>query len=221
MSRFQLLRRHMVEEQLRARGIRDARVLSVMERIPRHLFVPEVFQDRAYEDHALVIGEGQTISQPFIVALMTEALGLSGEERVLEIGTGSGYQTAILAALSARVDSLERIDVLMEKARSVLERLHYSNVRMQSADGSMGWKAEAPFEAILVTAGAPEIPQSLIDQLADGGRLVIPVGDRTSQVLKKVTKTKMGVIETTLTGCVFVPLIGVEGWPEETPESNT
>lgn len=205
----------MVDEQIAARGIKDRRVLSAMGRVPRHLFVEEALRDSAYGDHALPIGEHQTISQPYMVALMTETLALKGSERVLEIGTGSGYQTAVLADLAARVYSIERIDSLAAKARRLLASLGYRNVQIKVFDGTYGWKEEAPFDAILVTAGSPEIPMPLTEQLKEGGRMVIPVGERTTQVLKKVTKTSAGIEVTPLTGCVFVPLIGGHGWIKE------
>jgi protein-L-isoaspartate(D-aspartate) O-methyltransferase len=205
----------MVDEQIAARGIKDRRVLSAMGRVPRHLFVEEALRDSAYGDHALPIGEQQTISQPYMVALMTETLALKGHERVLEIGTGSGYQTAVLAELAAQVYSIERIDSLAAKARRLLASLGYRNVQIKVYDGTYGWKEEAPFDAILVTAGSPEIPIPLTEQLKEGGRMVIPVGERTTQVLKKVTKTSAGIEVTALTGCVFVPLIGGHGWIKE------
>jgi protein-L-isoaspartate(D-aspartate) O-methyltransferase len=202
----------MVEEQLVPRGILDSRVLAAMRKVPRHLFVEEAFWDRAYGDHALPIGERQTISQPYMVALMTERLELKGSERVLEVGTGSGYQTAILAELAARVYSIERVNSLAVRARSVLEGLGYQNVIIEVFDGTYGWSDEAPFDAILVTAGAPEAPQPLLDQLKEGGRLVIPIGDRTTQVLHRVVRTSTGMQDTPMTDCVFVPLIGHHGW---------
>lgn len=208
-------RLRMVDEQLAARGIKDRRVLSAMGRVPRHRFVEEALQSRAYDDHALPIGEGQTISQPFMVALMTETLGLKGPEKVLEIGTGSGYQTAVLAELAAKVYSIERIVPLAVKAQRLLASLGYRNVNVKVFDGTYGWKEASPFDAILVTAGSPEIPMPLAEQLKEGGRMVIPVGDRTTQVLKKVTKTSAGLEVTALTGCVFVPLIGGHGWVKE------
>jgi len=212
MSRFDLARRRMVETQLIPRGIQDARVLAAMLKIPRHLFVEEALQDQAYGDHALPIGERQTISQAYMVALMTETLALKGTEKVLEIGTGSGYQTAVLAELVAEVYSLERIHVLIEKAKARLARLEYGNVHIQCADGTVGWKDASPFDAILVAAGAPDVPLPLVDQLAVGGRLVIPVGDRITQVLKKIVKEKTGTRETSITPCAFVPLVGEAGW---------
>jgi protein-L-isoaspartate(D-aspartate) O-methyltransferase len=212
---FDKARHRMVEEQLIVRGIRDSRVIEAMRKVPRHLFVEEAFWDRAYGDHALPIGEKQTISQPYMVARMTEALDLTGREKVLEIGTGSAYQTAILAEIATQVYSIERVRSLFSKARASLNRLRYFNVALKLFDGTHGWPEEAPFDAILVTAGAPEIPPSLVDQLKPGGRLVIPVGDRANQMLKKIVKTPEGLVTTCLTGCVFVPLIGRFGWQPE------
>lgn len=208
----------MVDEQLIKRGIKEERVLAAMRRVPRHLFVEEALQQRAYGDYALPIGEKQTISQPYMVALMTEALSLSGSEKVLELGTGSGYQTAVLAELSARVFSIERIKGLAHKARKVLESLKYMNVVIRLTDGTYGWKDEAPFDVILVTAGAPEIPSLLIEQLKIGGRLVIPVGGRMSQVLKRVVREEQGTVEEELGACVFVPLLGAYAWKKEGEE---
>ena len=212
---YERARMNMVDEQLVARGTKDPRVLSAMGRVPRHLFVEEALRDRAYGDHALPIGERQTISQPYMVALMTEALGLKGTERVLEIGTGSGYQTAVLAELAAQVYSIERIATLAVKARTLLASLGYRHVTIKVFDGTYGWKDEAPFDAIVVTAGSPEVPAPLVEQLKAGGRLVIPVGDRMNQVLKKVIKTPDGSEISSLTGCVFVPLIGHHAWLKE------
>ena len=202
----------MVEEQLVKRGIKDPRVLKAMGKVPRHIFVEEALWERAYGDHALPIGGKQTISQPYMVAVMTEALSLKGTEKVLEIGTGSGYQTAVLAELSGKVFSIERIKTLANRSRDLLDNLQYRNFLIKHFDGTYGWKEHAPFDAILVTAGSPIISQGLIDQLKEGGRLVIPVGDRISQVLKKVCKTREGTLTTSLTPCVFVPLIGAFGW---------
>lgn len=212
---FERARLKMVDEQLVARGIRDPRVLNVMGRVPRHLFVEEALADRSYGDHALPIGERQTISQPYIVALMTEALELKGPERVLEIGTGSAYQAAILGELAAQVYSIERIPGLAKRARALLLRLKHQNIKIKLFDGTQGWTDEAPFDAMLVTAGSPEIPAPLIEQLKVGGRMIIPVGDRFHQVLQKVIKTPSGVEVSSLTGCVFVPLIGGHGWVNE------
>ncbi len=212
---FGKARQRMVEEQIIVRGIQAPRVIEAMRKVPRHLFVEEALWDRAYGDHALPIGEKQTISQPYMVARMTEALDLTGVEKVLEIGTGSGYQTAILAELAAKVCSIERVRSLFEKARASLNRLRYFNVAFKLFDGTYGWPEEAPFDAVIVTAGAPDIPPSLVDQLKPGGCLVIPVGDRASQVLKKIVKSPEGLVSTHLTGCVFVPLVGTFGWRSE------
>lgn len=202
----------MVDEQIIPRGIKDGRVLSAMRRVPRHIFAGKELEWRAYGDNALPIGEGQTISQPYMVAVMTEALELKGDEKVLEIGTGSGYQAAVLAQLARSVYTMERIVSLSVRAERLMYELGYHNVVFRVSNGTLGWKEEAPFDGIIVTAGAPEIPEALVDQLSDGGRLVIPVGDRYSQVLKKVVKTAKGIVTTHLLSCVFVPLIGDYGW---------
>ncbi len=206
------LRERMVVEQLQARGICDRRVLEAMRRVPRHLFVEEALAPQAYGDHPLPIGEKQTISQPYIVAQMTEALELVGPERVLEVGTGSGYQTAILAELAARVFSIERVRSLYLRARKILEQLRYFNVAIRLSDGSLGWSEEGPFEAIIVTAGAPDLPEPLVKQLADGGRLVIPIGDRYNQMLMKVVKEGDMLNQEDLGACRFVPLVGSYAW---------
>ena len=211
---FESARHRMVDEQLIPRGISDNRVLSAMRKVPRHLFVEEALQDRAYGDHALPIGEKQTISQPCMVALMTEALELNGSEIVLEIGTGSGYQAAILAELSRQVYSIERIPCLALRAKKVIEDLGYKNVDIKIYDGTLGWEEKSPFDGIIVTASAPDIPKSLTDQLKLGGRLAIPVGTRHFQTLIKVVKKKDGLVKMALTECVFVPLIGTYGWVE-------
>ena len=205
----------MVEEQIVSRGIKDAKLIAAMEKIPRHLFVEEALQSQAYSDHPLPIGEKQTISQPYMVALMTEAMLLTGKEKVLEIGTGSGYQTAILTELSVKVFSIERIRSLAIRARKLLYELGYFNVEIKIFDGTFGWTEESPFDAIIVTAGSPDIPQPLIDQLAMGGRLVIPVGDAFVQDLFRVTKTEEGIKKEDLGGCRFVKLIGKYGWETE------
>ncbi|HEY5593825.1 MAG TPA: protein-L-isoaspartate(D-aspartate) O-methyltransferase [Nitrospiria bacterium] len=215
LNDYERARLKMVDEQLVARGIKDPRVLSAMGRVPRHLFVEEALRDRAYGDHALPIGERQTISQPYMVALMTESLALKGSERVLEVGTGSGYQTAVLAELAARVYSIERIAGLADRARRLIASLDYRNVTIKVFDGTYGWKEQAPFDAVLVTAGSPDVPAPLTEQLKEGGRMIIPVGDRTTQVLKKVTRTATGIEVSSMTGCVFVPLIGGHGWVAE------
>ena len=215
MIDFPKARLKMVEEQIVFRGIKDARLIAAMKKIPRHLFVEEALQNQAYNDHPLPIGEKQTISQPYMVALMTEALLLSGKEKVLEIGTGSGYQTAILAELSEKVFSIERIRSLAIRARKLLYELGYFNVEIKIFDGTFGWIEERPFDAIIVTAGSPDIPQPLIDQLAMGGRLVIPVGDAFVQDLFRVTKAEEGIKKEDLGGCRFVKLIGKYGWETE------
>jgi protein-L-isoaspartate(D-aspartate) O-methyltransferase len=202
----------MVEEQLRARGIHDPHVLRIMEAIPRHLFVDEALDARAYSDHALPIGEEQTISQPYMVALMSQALDLKGEEKVLEIGTGSGYQTAILAELADRVFTVERIPEIAAAARARLTDMGYTNIVYRVADGSLGWKEMGPFDRIIITAGSPRIPAFLEDQLKEGGVCVVPVGSSENQSLVKATRTAEGISERILCGCTFVPLIGREGW---------
>ncbi len=212
-DRFYISRQRMVETQLVPRGITDRRVIEAMLKVPRHLFVEEAFQEQAYNDFPLPIGEGQTISQPFMVALMTQALKLKGNERVLEIGTGSGYQTAILSLLAERVYSIERISPLAARARRILDSLNCRNVIIRIGDGSLGWEEEAPFDAILVSAATPSIPQPLIEQLAPNGRLVIPVGSALSQELVRVTKLEDGGLkEERLGGCRFVKLIGRYAW---------
>ncbi len=211
---FACARERMVKNQLSARGIRDERVLHAMGKIPRHLFIEESLADEAYDDHPVPIGEQQTISQPYIVALMTEALELKGTENTLEIGTGSGYQTAILAELSNRVYTIERIESLLINAKKILAQLGYDNIVYKLFDGTMGWEEYAPFDAIMVTAGAPSLPEPLLDQLADNGRMVIPIGDRYSQELIKVVRRAKGLEQQGLGGCRFVSLIGVHGWQD-------
>ncbi|MGD8254126.1 MAG: protein-L-isoaspartate(D-aspartate) O-methyltransferase [Syntrophobacterales bacterium] len=211
---FATARNRMVESQLVSRGIKDTRVLDTMRKVPRHRFVEEALVSQAYNDHPLPIGEKQTISQPYMVALMTEALDLQGDEKILEIGTGSGYQTAILAELAEKIYSIERIRSLSIRARRILDELGYFNVVLKVGDGTVGAKKEAPFDGIIVTAGSPEIPQPLVDQLAMGGRLVVPVGDKYTQSLMKVVRTKEGITKTDLGGCRFVNLLGRHGWKE-------
>ena len=215
MIDFPKARLKMAEEQITSRGVKDARLIAAMKKIPRHLFVEEALQNQAYSDHPLPIGEKQTISQPYMVALMTEALLLTGKEKVLEIGTGSGYQTAILAELSEKVFSIERIRPLAIRARKLLYELGYFNVEIKIFDGTLGWMEESPFDAIVVTAGSPDIPQTLLDQLATGGRLVIPVGDAFVQDLIRVIKTEEEIKKEDLGGCRFVKLIGKYGWEAE------
>ncbi|MBI5682688.1 MAG: protein-L-isoaspartate(D-aspartate) O-methyltransferase [Deltaproteobacteria bacterium] len=208
----------MVETQLIPRGIKDKRVIEAMLTVPRHLFVEKALWEQAYGDYPLPIGEKQTISQPYIVALMTEALELKGTEMVLEIGTGSGYQTAVLSKLADKVFSIERISTLAARTRRLLDELKCSNVIIRVSDGTEGWKEEAPFDAILVTAASPDIPSQYIEQLKADGRLVIPVGDIYSQILCKIIKTKDGIIKSDMGGCRFVRLIGKYGWTEEEKE---
>lgn len=212
---FYISRKRMVEEQLLARGVRDERVIKVMSEIPRHLFVPKVLYGQAYSDYPLNIGEGQTISQPFMVAIMTVALELKGCERVLEIGTGSGYQTAILAELSKHVYTIERLRALANRARRLLYDIGVANFSLKVGDGTLGWPEEAPFDGIIVTAGSPGIPKVYIEQLAEGGRLVIPVGDEWSQQLVVARKVGRGVEQKNVTGCRFVKLVGRYGWSSE------
>jgi len=215
IDRYSKLRIKMVDSQIRARGIRDPRVLKAMETVPRHLFVNEALRDQAYNDNPLPINGGQTISQPYIVALMTEAMGLTGNDKVLEIGTGSGYQAAILATLAEHVFSIDRLASLAGEARRLLESLNYYNIAIRVGDGTLGWKDEAPFDAVIVTAGAPNIPKTLVEQLTVGGRLVIPVGGRHSQVLIRLTRLSEDINEVKkedLGGCRFVDLIGEYGW---------
>jgi protein-L-isoaspartate(D-aspartate) O-methyltransferase len=207
-------RGRMVDEQIAGRGVKDARVLAVMRKIPRHEFLPEGIRGMAYNDSALPLGEGQTMSQPYMVALMTESLRLKGTERVLEIGTGSGYQAAVLAELSEKVYTVERIKKLADKARVMLDRLGYKSVAIKVYDGTYGWKEMAPFDAIIVTAGSPDIPAPLVEQLKEGGRMSIPVGDRYGQRLITVVKTAEGITTEQSIPCVFVPLIGNHGWKE-------
>jgi len=208
-------RRRMVEAQLRRRGIRDGRVLDVMGRVPRERFAPEDFADRAYGDHPLPIGFGQTISQPYMVARMTELCALQGDERVLEIGAGSGYQTAILCELAREVFAVEIVAELAETARVRLAAMGYENVHLECFDGSCGWREHAPFDTILVGAGAPELPPVLLHQLADFGRLVIPVGQRGDQRLALVTRGAEAFSTEWHTECRFVDLVGQYGWGGE------
>lgn len=209
---YQILRSRMVREQIAARGITDQRVINAMEKVSRHLFVEEALAATAYGDFSLPIGDGQTISKPYVVALMTEALALEPWHRVLEIGTGSGYQTAILAMLCQQVFSTERIQGLAMKARHLLARLGFYNVVIRHCDGSQGWPEEARFNAIIVTAAAPSIPDPLVNQLAEGGRLVMPVGNDKAQQLTLVQHADHGISETVIADCDFVKLIGSHGW---------
>ena len=204
----------MVEVQLISRGIKDKRVLDAFRKVPRHEFVPKELIDSAYIDSPLPIGEGQTISQPYMVALMTECLCLKGEEKVLEIGTGSGYQAAILAELAKEVYSIERIEILTLRATEILESLGYKNIKVKTGDGTLGWLEFSPYEGIIVTAAAPKVPLPLIEQLKDGGFLVIPLNGRFSQILTVIEKTKDKLRVSEVCGCVFVPMIGKYGWRE-------
>ena len=212
---FDAAREKMVLQQLVDRGIKDQRVIRAFLKVPRHLFVEEALRERAYGDYPLPIGMNQTISQPYMVALMCELLELKGDEKVLEIGTGSGYETAILAELAERVFSIERIDFLIQNARTVLDNLRYNNVVMRVADGTYGWKEESPFDGVVVTAASPQIPKRLLDQLAANRHLVIPKGNAFSQTLFKITRTEKGFNSKSITGCVFVKLIGKYGWENE------
>jgi protein-L-isoaspartate(D-aspartate) O-methyltransferase len=205
-------RDRMVDEQLVRRGITDERVLAAMRRVPRHRFVQEALRERAYGDHPLPIGEEQTISQPYIVGLMSSLLELTGREKVLDVGTGSGYQTAVLAELARRVCSIERLPRLAERARAVLESLGYMNVWVRVGDGTLGWQDEAPFDRILVAAGGPAVPQALFEQLAAGGRMVLPIGDTENQTLT-VVENAGGQMQTRVAGeCKFVKLVGKYAW---------
>jgi protein-L-isoaspartate(D-aspartate) O-methyltransferase len=214
IDKFKLLRESMVADQLVPRGISDKLVLDAMKKVPRHKFMPEELESSAYEDNALPIGEGQTISQPYMVAIMTEKLGLKGREKILEIGTGSGYQAAVLAEIAKKVYTIEYVPSLAEKAKKKFDDLGYKNIEVIVGDGTLGLPEKAPFNGIMVTAGAPSIPKTLTDQLAEGGRLVIPVGERFMQILTIVTKRgrKLDIEESI--ACVFVPLVGKYGWKE-------
>lgn len=211
---FDAARERMVQDQIAARGVHEVRVLAAMRNVPRHLFVDRGLQERAYDDTPLPIGEQQTISQPYIVALMAEALELSGGERVLEIGTGSGYEAAVLGELCRELYSVERIPALAAGARRVLASLGYQNVHINVADGSLGWPEMAPFEAIVMSAAARRIPRPLVEQLADAGRLVLPMGEEDAQTLVRIRKTAAGLREECLGECRFVKLIGIYGWEE-------
>lgn len=219
-SQFEAARREMVERQIRNRGIRSPRVLDAMASVPRHLFVPPQHITSAYRDEPLPIGEGQTISQPFMVAAMAEALSLEGFEKVLEVGAGSGYQAAVLSLLAREVIAVEAQTTLGAAARERLALLGYSNLRIVEGDGSLGWPADAPYEAILVTAAAPAVPPPLIEQLAEGGRLVIPVGSAKDQELIRIMKTGGKAAQQSLFACRFVPLLGRYGWQQKAKDSS-
>ncbi len=212
---YKYSREKMVREQIRSRGVSNQLVIQAMLKVPRHLFVEDALKHRAYEDYPLPIQDGQTISQPYIVALMTEALKLKGGEKVLEIGTGSGYQAAVLAEIVDKVYSVERIPSLAKRARDLLDMLGYNNISIKVGDGTYGWKEFSPYDGIIVTASAPDIPPPLIDQLKEGGRLVIPVGDVFSQDLVVVTKDQGRIKKENYGGVRFVKLIGDYGWRAE------
>lgn len=212
IDRFTTIRERMVQEQLLARGIADSRVLAAMGEVPRHLFVDDAMRARAYGDHPLPIAAGQTISQPYIVAFMTQALQLQGHEKVLEIGTGSGYQAAVLSRLCEKVYTVERVNTLLAGARKLFDTLRYFNIVAKLDDGTLGWPEFGPYDAIIVTAGGPEIPQPLVEQLADPGRLVIPVGDQDIQNLHLLIKNGGKIHVEQLASVRFVELIGEHGW---------
>jgi protein-L-isoaspartate(D-aspartate) O-methyltransferase len=212
--KYERQREEMVRSQIEARGIKAPKVLAAFRRVPRHQFVSEALRDQAYGDYPLPIGEQQTISQPYIVAEMTQALDLGEDDRVLEIGTGSGYQAAILAQIVYRVYTIERKRSLYLQARNLFDKLHYHNIVMKYGDGTKGWHDESPFDGIVVTAGAPRIPDVLIDQLGEGGRLVVPVGNQHTQELIKIFRNDQDIRQTNLGGCRFVKLVGEHGWKE-------
>ncbi|MCR4405739.1 MAG: protein-L-isoaspartate(D-aspartate) O-methyltransferase [Anaerolineae bacterium] len=214
LTEYDQAREQMVRNQIEARGIADPLVLAAMRQVPRHLFVPVEMRDSAYRDAPLPIGEGQTISQPYIVALMTEMLELTGEERVLEIGTGSGYQAAVLSLLAREVYTVERLPTLARRAEELLYQLGYHNVHVRVGDGTLGWSEYAPYEAIIVTAASPDIPPPLLDQLADGGRFIAPIGPRWTQTLVRVRRKGDKFHREHLTSVAFVPLVGEHGWNE-------
>ena len=215
MKDLKVLREKMVKEQLIARGIKDKSVLAAFRQIPREEFIPSEFKADAYGDYPVPIGSNQTISQPYIVALMTQELSLKKEDKVLEVGTGSGYQAAILAKICREVFGVERFPHLVKRAERVLNNLDITNVKIKSGDGTLGWEEFAPYDGIIVTASAPEIPQPLIEQLKEGGRLVIPVGNLNSQSLLRINKIENKIRKEFICDCVFVPLVGKYGWTRE------
>jgi len=212
---YEILRKRMAEEQLIPRGIKNQRVLDAFRKIERHKFIPEDLRSSSYADFPVPIGEGQTISQPYIVALMTECLSLTGQEKVLEIGTGSGYQTAILAELAKEVYSIERFERLAKSAEKIVNELGYTNIKIKVGDGTLGWEEEAPFDRIIITAASPRIPLPLTEQLKENGKLILPLGESFSQVLTLVEKKKDRLESIQVCGCVFVPLVGKYGWKGE------
>ena len=212
MSRLEQDRERMIEKQMKARGITDARLLAAFQRVPRERFVWDADQDQAYADQPVRIGCGQTISQPYMVALMTQQLAVTAKCRVLEVGTGSGYQTCILAELAAEVYTIERHEELTESAHDRLEQLGYTNVTFAVGDGTLGWLRHAPFDRIIVTAGAPRVPSTLKEQLVDGGRLVVPVGEEKKQTLVTIERRGDTFTENRGTECLFVKLVGEQGW---------
>lgn len=205
------LREKMVEEQIACRGITNKQVLDIFKKVERHRFVPEELTAAAYADYPLPIGEGQTISQPYIAALMTDSLGLTGREKVMEIGTGSGYQAAILAELAQEVYTIERFKSLLEKAENLFKELGYKNIKTKLGDGTLGWKESAPFDRIIITAACPRIPLPLIEQLKDGGKIILPLGQNLAQMLTVVEKKQGRILSTDICGCMFVPLVGKYG----------
>ncbi len=205
---YEGLRRQMVEEQLETRGIKNQEILNIFKRVERHKFIPEDFRNSAYADFPVAIGESQTISQPYIAALMTESLDVSLMDRVLEIGTGSGYQTAILAELAKEVYSIERFDNLAKNAKAILDELGYINIKIKVGDGTLGWLEAAPFDRIIIAAASPVIPQPLIEQLKETGKLILPLGESFSQMLTLVKKKKDGLESKEICSCIFVPLVG-------------
>ena len=212
---YAILRKRMVEEQLIPRGIKDPKVLNAFYKVERHKFIPEDLRTSAYADFPVPIGQGQTISQPYIVALMTGCLDLTGQEKVLEIGTGSGYQAAILAELAKEIYSIERFKNLAQKAEIILNELGYTNIKIKVDDGTLGWSETAPFDRIIITAASPRIPLPLIEQLKESGKLILPLGETFSQVLTVVEKKKGKLESIEVCGCVFVPLVGKYGYREK------
>ncbi len=211
-KKYDRWRDDMVQDQIISRGVTDISVIKAMRKVPRHLFISEALTESAYGDHPLPIGEGQTISQPYIIAEMTQALELKGDERILEIGTGSGYQAAVLAEIVHRVYTIERNNTLFLSTKKLFDRLKYHNIVTKYADGTLGWNQESPFDAIIVTAGGQKVPEPLIKQLSPGGKLIMPVGGSFNQELIIIEKTKTGITSRSLGGCRFVKLVGRHGW---------